>query len=610
MRPSFSRPDVAASLATRIDLGENGTGEGEQQLSFQDLGSPLSDVTFTIVDLETTGGKPGANAITEIGAVKVRGGQVLGEFSTLVNPEALIPPAITALTGITQGMVATAPRIGDVMPRFLRFLDGSVIVAHNARFDVGHLRAACRALDLSWPRVRVVDTLTLARKTITRSEVPNYKLGTLAAFCQANVAPTHRGLDDAYATVDVFRLILTRLQARGVSYLEDLLAAGSKVSAAQRSKAYLARNLPKAPGVYIFSSASGQPLYVGTSRNLAARVRSYFTASEGRRHIREMLNIATEVSTEVYPTLLDAGLAELRLITELDPPYNRRSRHRERHCWLVLTNEKYPRLQATSRPTQAQLPFALGPFYSRSSADRARELITDTTFLRTCTRTLTPDNQTCHRLELGLCAAPCLTPQRRKVVEAGGSPLPASPRESEEAARAALAGDMDAIVPPALRALERFTQEERFEAAAALRDRLRSYLHAAKRAERLRPLFLARCLIAARPAQGSWEVILVSAGALVRSQSVAQAEDVPVVADAFRAEWEEETSGSQASRAASSFDGEACELIASWVFSEGCRVLHYDGEVPLAFPRHGAYAAASRHPSLDSFTRERSDEAD
>jgi DNA polymerase-3 subunit epsilon len=116
------------------------------QASFDELGTPLRDVTFVVVDLETTGGSPATSAITEIGAVKVRGGEVLGEFATLVNPQTEIPPFIAVLTGITDSMVATAPTIAAVLPAFLEFARGSVLVAHNSPFDVGFLRAACEQL--------------------------------------------------------------------------------------------------------------------------------------------------------------------------------------------------------------------------------------------------------------------------------------------------------------------------------------------------------------------------------------------------------------------------------------------------------------------------------
>ena len=164
-----------------------------------ELGTPLRDITFVVVDLETTGGSPASCAITEIGAVKVRGGEVLGEFQTLVNPASAIPPFIAVLTGITDSMVAGAPALSCALPAFLEFSRDAVLVAHNAPFDLGFLRAGCERLGLAWPAPDSVDTARLARRVLTRDEAPNCKLATLAQLFRATEPPCHRALADARA---------------------------------------------------------------------------------------------------------------------------------------------------------------------------------------------------------------------------------------------------------------------------------------------------------------------------------------------------------------------------------------------------------------------------
>ena len=152
------------------------------QGTFDELGRHLADVTFCVVDLETTGGSAAKGSkITEFGAVKVRGGEVLGEFQTLVNPDETIPAYITVLTGITNQMVVHAPRIAEVLPSFLEFARGTVLVAHNAPFDVGFLKHYSRELGIPWPGFETLDTAVLARRVLSREEVPNCKLSTLAA---------------------------------------------------------------------------------------------------------------------------------------------------------------------------------------------------------------------------------------------------------------------------------------------------------------------------------------------------------------------------------------------------------------------------------------------
>ena len=198
-----------------------------RQASFEDLGTPLHDVTFCVLDLETTGGSAADCAITEIGAVKVRGGEVLGTFQTLVDPGAAIPPTIVLLTGITQAMVINAPRIETVLPTFAEFVGSSVIVGHNVRFDLSFLDAAADRLGYrKFSANDSVDTAALARRLV-RSEVRNLRLATLAAHFRSPTTPIHRALDDATATMHVLHSLVERAGTIGVTALEDLLTLPS-----------------------------------------------------------------------------------------------------------------------------------------------------------------------------------------------------------------------------------------------------------------------------------------------------------------------------------------------------------------------------------------------
>jgi len=146
------------------------------QRSFDDLGTPLADVTFSVLDIETTGSNRGGDLITEIGVVKVRAGECLGTMATLVNPGRAITPSVVVLTGITDSMVAAAPRIEAVLPTLLEFVGDSVIVGHNVGFDMSFINAALLRSDRGALRNTVVDTLPLARRLV-RDEVPDCRLG-------------------------------------------------------------------------------------------------------------------------------------------------------------------------------------------------------------------------------------------------------------------------------------------------------------------------------------------------------------------------------------------------------------------------------------------------
>ncbi|GAB7047468.1 DEDD exonuclease domain-containing protein [Catenuloplanes indicus JCM 9534] len=482
-------------------------------LDDDDPGSmPLSGVTFVVVDLETTGGAPakpdGSNAIgiTEIGAVKVRGGEELGVFGTLVNPGEAIPPFITVLTGITEAMLAPAPPIEEVLPAFLEFVRGAVLVAHNAPYDVGFLKAACARLGYDWPPVKVLDTAALARRALTRDEVPNRKLGTLAAFFRAQTTPTHRALDDARATVEVLHGLFDRMGSHNVSTLGEAIEFGKAVTPTQRRKKHLAEDLPKVPGVYVFRAADDRPLYVGTSVDIATRVRSYFTAAEKRARMSEMLNAAVRVEAIECAHGLEAEVRELRLIAAHAPPYNRRSKFPERVVWLKLTTEVFPRLSMV-RALADDGGTYLGPFSSRRAAELAASGVYDAIPVRQCGHKLSVrvPMPACALAELGKCPAPC---EHRVTVDEYDA-MAATPF------RTAVTGDPGPLITALMTRIENFSSAQRYEEAAVLRGRMAALLRALIRMQRLSGLTSQAELVAARPhAGGGWDLAIVRHGRL------------------------------------------------------------------------------------------------
>ena len=199
---------------------------------------PLSETTFAVLDLETSGGSPRLGAgITEIGVVKVRGGKILGTFQSFVDPGHALPYFITELTGITDSMLVSAPFIDEILPTLFEFLgsaDETVVVAHNSAFDLSFLKAASLAHDMAWPEYQTVDTARLARAVLDRDEVINCKLSTLAQFFGAETSPTHRALDDAMATVDVLHGLIERLTGFNIYDFEDMRNFPSKKKRVKR----------------------------------------------------------------------------------------------------------------------------------------------------------------------------------------------------------------------------------------------------------------------------------------------------------------------------------------------------------------------------------------
>jgi DNA polymerase-3 subunit epsilon len=440
------------------------------QRSFDDLGTPLVDTEFCVFDLETTGGSPDDCRITEIGAVKVRAGEVVGEFATLVNPGVPIPPAITYLTGITNAMVMPAPLIESVLPTFVEFIGDAVLVAHNASFDTRFLAANLARYGYARAGNPVVCTVRLARRLV-RDEVPNLRLETLARALRARTMPCHRALDDARATVDVFHALLERAGRWGISHLDDLLWFQSAKGHPSYDKVRLAEHLPRARGVYLFRGARSRVLYVGKATDLRSRVRSYF-GGDDRRRIDGLLREVESIEHIVCATDLEASVLEARLIRAHAPAYNRALRGRAARWFLRLSAEMFPRLVASRTSGE------LGPFSSAAS-QAVREALEEAADIRTCSPKITLRTRfaSCVRGQIGRCPAPC----------DGGVDPAAYARLADPVGRA-LAGDPGDIVSALSQKIERLSDAARFEEAAATRDRLGALVEAVREARAVRAI--------------------------------------------------------------------------------------------------------------------------
>jgi len=542
------------------------------QPSFDDLSPALSQVTFCVVDLETTG-STGEDTITEFGAVKVRGGEVLGEFQTLVNPQAHIPPLIAVLTGITNSMVADAPRLAEVVPSWLEFAGDSVLVAHNAGFDIGFLKRACATHGYPWPAPDVVDTVALARNVLLRDEVPNVRLATLGKHVRSAHEANHRALSDARVTVDVLHFLLERVGNLGIATLADLVECTRRVSPQRRAKRTLAAGVPSAPGIYQFVAdlpdaagvARRQVLYVGKSRNLRNRVRSYFTAAETRPRIDEMVRIATGIETTVCRTELEAEVLELRLIAAHSPRYNRRSKFPERQHWVKLTQEPFPRLSVVKAVGSDGATY-FGPFHRRAAADDTVAALHDAYPIRQCTGRLsvrTP-SPACVLGELGRCSAPCQFAISREDYAA-----------LVEQVRDALRLDVRPVLEAIRPRMRTLVSQLRYEEARSLTERLRAFLAAALKHHRLASLAGCPQIVAARRVGDSWEIHVLRYGRLAAA-AVSHPGEVPqqVARDAVVTA---ETVLPGVGPAAPALVEET-ERVAAWLEQPGIRLIEIEGD--------------------------------
>jgi DNA polymerase-3 subunit epsilon len=427
------------------------------QPSFDDLSTPLFDVTFCVLDLETTGGSPRDCAITEIGAVKYRGGGLLGTFQTLVDPGLPIPPLITILTGITEAMVVEAPDIGTALPAFLEFIGNAVIVGHNIRFDMSFLNAAAALHGYPPLSNDTVDTAGLGRRLV-REEVRNMRLQTLAAHFRSPVTPIHRALDDARATAHVLHGLLERAGSLGVTNLDDLLQLPRARGSAHYSKIALTDALPRQPGVYLFRDRHGTPIYVGKATNLRARVRQYFYGDQ-RRTIGSLMRELDSVDHIVCPTPLEAEITELRLIHTHRPRYNRRSRPPKSSHWVKLTAEPFPRLSVV-RTLKTNALTHLGPFRSKTAADLVVSALWDATMIRRCSSRPGTRSARCAPAQMGVALCPC-----------DGTLDPIEYRRVVDQIVEGISCRSDLLLEPLVDRMKQLSSEQRYEEAGWARDR-------------------------------------------------------------------------------------------------------------------------------------------
>jgi DNA polymerase-3 subunit epsilon len=256
----------------------------------------------------------------------------------------------------------------------------------------------------------VVDTLPLARRLI-REEVPDCRLGTLAARFRLDHRPSHRALDDALATTDLLHFLLERAAGFGVLGLDDLLALPRIGSHPQAAKLRMTTALPRSPGVYLFRGANDQVLYVGKATNLRQRVRSYF-GSDDRRKIGTLLREAQRVSHITTPNVLTAEVLELRYLQQLAPRYNKVGTAPQKYRYVRLsTDEAWPRLSVVNDATAAGVH--IGPLPSKAAAESVIDAVQSVFPLRRCTARIGHSFQpklgaiSCTPAQLGVAMCPC-----------------------------------------------------------------------------------------------------------------------------------------------------------------------------------------------------------
>jgi DNA polymerase-3 subunit epsilon len=371
----------------------------------------LGDARFTVVDLETTGGRAGPGTIIEIGAWRMAGGRLLESFETLVRPHHAIPRFVTGLTSISNEMVREAPRIEDILPAFREFLGDSVLVAHNAAFDFSFLDFEFRrvfGLGLNNP---VICTLRMARRFMP--SLRRKRLDALAEHFGLSTEGRHRGLGDARMAAEILSIFLEMAEKMGLTRLDRLIDDHQRGAAGRRIERHIPPEdiaaLPSAPGVYLMRNERGDLLYIGKARRLKDRVGSYFNSSVSAK-IADLIRHVWKIDTRVTRSSLEAGLLEAQLIRELKPPYNRMLKGVAPAFFLRIDMmDEFPRLQVTQKLNARRGVMHLGPFVGKRGIEHSARTLSRLLGLRTCAGKLSPSIELspCIYGQMGHCSAPC-----------------------------------------------------------------------------------------------------------------------------------------------------------------------------------------------------------
>ncbi len=479
--------------------------EGEYLRTMDASQMPLSDAPFVVFDLETTGASAKEGGVTEFGAVKVYKGEVVEEFSTLVNPEAKISPFVIRLTGITDKMVADAPTISEVLPRFEEFVEGSVLVAHNSPFDCSFVTAARGGRRLPNP---VLDTLRLARILIPG--LPRYRLSSLAAHLGIGQMPSHRALSDASATAGVLIKLLEMLDAAGIRTVGEAAALRGGKKRTKAQKKHLAEGVPNTPGVYYFVGKDGTVLYVGKAKDLKARVRTYFNGGDGRRKIGRLVRETAKVEYRETETELHALILEAREIRRLLPRFNSAGRG-DRPGWFIKldTREAYPVPERVPECEGEDGVVLLGPYRSAGVLDACMEALGRIFPLRRCSG----DGEPCFYGQMGRCA-PCVGMSEEEYdseVVGGIAKLLRGEGGEEHLVRLVVERD-------------RLAKELEFEAAARMRD-LISGIERIRLVRTLESAEGLQAVVAPSTEEGVIEAFILSEGRLVAHRGFASEDE-------------------------------------------------------------------------------------
>jgi DNA polymerase-3 subunit epsilon len=382
----------------------------------------IHDTVFTVFDVETTGLSAQSNRLTEIGIVKLKGGEIIDEYETLINPGEFVPPYITQLTGITNEMVHKKPLFDELAPRILEFINTeesniTILGGHNVRFDYSFLNASLVRAGYNKLDYPALCTARLARR-LNRS-LPSKSLDSLKRHYGIHTKRKHRALDDARATAQILAHFIEQLvnefefetvdEIIGFQYRK--IFEESKLTPRFKKLKLNLKDVPRKPGVYFMLNKNDEIIYIGKAKNLKDRLGSYFYHNVSHSvKIKKLVRYVHRVDWETTGSELSALLTESRMIKSHKPRFNSAIKSYRKFPFIKIdVHRTFPKVHKVFEiiPDGAKY---YGPFSSSFTVNNLIERINRLYKLRKCDDiNLKPkkNHSTCLYHEMGQCGAPC-----------------------------------------------------------------------------------------------------------------------------------------------------------------------------------------------------------
>jgi DNA polymerase-3 subunit epsilon len=427
---------------------------------------------FLVVDVETNGSDPLKNRITEIACLKVQGGEIIEEYSSLVNPHQFIPPFISQMTGITNEMAFKAPEAKVVVPHLKRLMpdDKTIFVAHNVKFDWSFVRHTFMRENESLDELNQLCTYKLARKLLPNDMKKN--VGALATFFNINMKNRHRAFDDAKATALILLELLEIAESEhGINSLHELLSFQNKRNNVykfskpnyQKVEQKL-KTLPDSPGVYYYKDRDGEIIYIGKAKSLKRRVNSYFNGKDNlSSRTAELLKTFESIDWVETESELHALVLESKEIKKVKPKFNVADKKYTKFPFLsITTTNPYPKLVMAYSHLNNGDEF-YGPFRNYTMVEEICKIIDKNFRMRKCDEDLKPsvDFPGCIYFQMNRCSSPCNLKQSQEdyLLEV-------------DKVRKFLSGFSNGVIDELELQMESSAEELHFEKAKALREQI------------------------------------------------------------------------------------------------------------------------------------------